>query len=802
MTENAQPSPDLGQIERHLHALFGNVPPEYSDGLIEIAFGTDQVDRARLFEASEIVEAAAFARDVNLEGNNVYVGMALRNPDAPRKKRTGKAQAYAAGFTWFDADEGAREVKMRLGKLEIDHACAVVTGTQPEMRVQGQIQLDRWTDDLALVEEINKQLAQALGTDDVHNADRVMRLGGTVSHPKPDKLERGYQVEQTRLRVPKRANGVYMPEELLRKLGAGAQEKKRGLFDGVEKPHAKSLDELKEMLEKTREARHWWTNVRDAVASLVVGQQFTDVQITELCGPYCSGGSRDDELLAFIKSAREKWSIPDQVAAAEVVLVGDPFGKFPAPKLPDGILPPLIEGFAEVEARNKGVEVHGPAMLMLAVAAAAIPDWVQIRLKVYEGWHEAARLWVALIGDVSAKKTPVLSAAVAPLKRIERQLMAKYREAVAAYRLALAMAEKDAVECEMEEPERPPQLIVNDTTIEAAGDVIAANPSGVLVEHDELSGWFGAMDKYNSGKGSQADRAFWLKAWNGGSHTVNRRGRKEPLYIPNLSACVVGGIQPDAMRRVIRDTVDDGLIQRLIPVIVGSADMGEDLPDDRQKRDYYAMIARLTQLGELEVKFSAEAQEIRRKLEADLHQYSLLTDLSGRLVGFIGKLNGYFGRIALTLHCCEAVDLAYQGSGAPVSGTIQAATACRADRLVRDFIIPHAISFYLDLVPEGTEIANARSIGGHILARELERFTFGDLTTNVHCCRKQSKDDVRRMVEPLEMFGWVMPEQAVRPWSWKVNAEVHRKFASLAEQERTRRGKVHALVANQGQRTR
>ena len=107
MTDDHQP--DLAQIEAHLQVLFGAVPSEYSDGLVEIAWGTDQVDKARLFEAGEIGEAAKFAYDINLKKQNVYTGMALRVPEAPRKKRTGKAQAYAAGFAWFDADEKAKD---------------------------------------------------------------------------------------------------------------------------------------------------------------------------------------------------------------------------------------------------------------------------------------------------------------------------------------------------------------------------------------------------------------------------------------------------------------------------------------------------------------------------------------------------------------------------------------------------------------------------------------------------------------------------------------------------------------------
>ena len=61
-----------------------------------------------------------------------------------------------------------------------------------------------------------------------------------------------------------------------------------------------------------------------------------------------------------------------------------------------------------------------------------------------------------------------------------------------------------------------------DTTIEAAQEILKDSPTGVLLDQDELSGWFGSMDKYTGARGAQKDRAFWLQSYNGGSYTVSR----------------------------------------------------------------------------------------------------------------------------------------------------------------------------------------------------------------------------------------------------------------------------------------
>lgn len=195
-------------------------------------------------------------------------------------------------------------------------------------------------------------------------------------------------------------------------------------------------------------------------------------------------------------------------ATAEQVL-GDPFGQFDAPELPNGVVPAVIEAFADRVSTVMGVDPAGPAMAALTVCAAALPEHVCVRVKVHEDWFESARLWVALIGSPSTKKSPVMRRAMAPLKRLEST------------RMAVWFAEKDEWE-KLDKDERGelspcPQSILNDITIEACGQVMADNHQGLLLERDELSGWFGQMDRYQSGnRGASMDRGFWLQAHNGG----------------------------------------------------------------------------------------------------------------------------------------------------------------------------------------------------------------------------------------------------------------------------------------------
>ncbi len=376
--------------------------------------------------------------------------------------------------------------------------------------------------------------------------------------------------------------------------------------------------------------------------------------------------------------------------------------------------------------------------------------------------------------------------ATAPLKKLERQEIARCRE---------AKAEWDQMDKEKRGPEPTARRhILNDSTIEATASVLADNDHGLLLDRDEFAGWFGAMDKYSAGRGAAADRAFWLQAWNGGPYTVDRVSRAS-LRIPNLSVSILGGIQPDAIRRIAGDTVDDGLLQRLIPVSVGPATIGEDTPDTGDTyRNYEALVVRLTKLPERIVKFDAAAQTIRRDFERYANTLTKLEILSPRFAAFCGKLDGLFARIALIFHCCDHINLSIPTEATEIPEQVMESTARRVETLMREFVIPHALHFYLELAAETTVMDDARAIAGYILAKNVERLTFGILTRDCWPCRKKSREDVIRMIEPLEMLGWLTPDHPLIPRAWTVDPRVHQEFAARAERERERRQQVRQVI--------
>jgi len=101
----------------------------------------------------------------------------------------------------------------------------------------------------------------------------------------------------------------------------------------------------------------------------------------------------------------------------------DLWGTFPALELPLGLLPSVIEQFAIVQGEMMDADPAGLAVAALVTCAAAIDDKIQLQVKRHDpNWRESARLWAALVGSPSTKKSPILSAATAPLCRLDGQM--------------------------------------------------------------------------------------------------------------------------------------------------------------------------------------------------------------------------------------------------------------------------------------------------------------------------------------------------------------------------------------------
>ena len=121
------------------------------------------------------------------------------------------------------------------------------------------------------MKDANTALKTLLGSDDVQNPDRVMRLAGTVNYPTPDKVARGYVAELVTLHIRKDAP-AYTIEHLIGLAGNEAKPSSRFGFDT--KP-GRDDSELKALLEASRVPGKWHNSMRDAIATMI-GRGWSD----------------------------------------------------------------------------------------------------------------------------------------------------------------------------------------------------------------------------------------------------------------------------------------------------------------------------------------------------------------------------------------------------------------------------------------------------------------------------------------------------------------------------------------------
>jgi putative DNA primase/helicase len=422
-------------------------------------------------------------------------------------------------------------------------------------------------------------------------------------------------------------------------------------------------------------------------------------------------------------------------------------------------------------ATAKGAPVDYVAAALLGAASAVIGNarWAS----PWPGWKEPPVLWVMLIGDPSAGKSPALDAVLDPIKDIERGLSEHYkarrkdwedRDEIAALVLAeWKVAAKAAIGDGIKAPPKPDNAVagappireritISDVTTEKVAALLAVSWRGLLLSRDELSGWLGGMDRYNSG----GDRAFWLEAYGGRSFTVDRKSSPEPVIVDHLSVAILGGTQPDKLARLLVKADDDGLLARFLTVFP------EPVPLSRPDREIdsakvQAAFERLRTLppafdeaGNRRphiVPFSEAAADALQEFRGDCRKWEV--EATGLFKGHIGKMPGLVVRVACVLAHLDWSAIA----GAPVPEEISHRHVGRACYLIGDYMRGHAFRAYGAADPP-EEIRNARKLAvlllrekpGQVTVREIQHRQLAGL---------QTARQVETALQALEQADWL-----------------------------------------------
>lgn len=195
--------PDQIAMRQHVEHLFGGDLGGCHDGKIELAWTDNRPDpsgryrlkNARLYGTNELDALVEYAAHLNCINNcNVYIGAALRKPDAAPFGRAQDSDAYALTCAYVDLDDpgaaGAAKDIYGLNKPTF----IVLTGRAPHVRAQMWWRLDEPVLNTEWWPRLLRGISVKMGGDStVTNPSRVMRLAGSIAWP----VKEGRTVELT-----------------------------------------------------------------------------------------------------------------------------------------------------------------------------------------------------------------------------------------------------------------------------------------------------------------------------------------------------------------------------------------------------------------------------------------------------------------------------------------------------------------------------------------------------------------------------------------------------------------------------
>ncbi len=328
----------------------------------------------------------------------------------------------------------------------------------------------------------------------------------------------------------------------------------------------------------------------------------------------------------------------------------------------------------------------------MVAAASVLGRKIAVRPQAHTDWTEVPNLWGCIVGRPGAMKSPAMSETTRPVNRLEAAARKAGDEAVKEYELeveahklrrdeaakaaraALKNGAKDVSDIlGIAVPEAPKvrRYITNDTTYESLGEILAANPNGVLAFRDELVSLLKTLDRDESA----AARGFFLTAWNGkDGYTFDRiiRGR---THVEAACISLLGSTQPgrlaEYMRRAVKGgAADDGLIQRFSVLVWPDQSPNwrevDRWPNSEARQLAWDTFTRLDAVTAADIKgevdavsdvpylrLDAPAREVFADFRADLEGRLRSGDLHPALESHLAKYRKLVPTLALINHVAE-----------------------------------------------------------------------------------------------------------------------------------------------------
>lgn len=464
-------------------------------------------------------------------------------------------------------------------------------------------------------------------------------------------------------------------------------------------------------------------------------------------------------------SVLQAWEQPDLSIIAA--------GRRKPPALGPTMFGPAWSEFEKL-ANDKGCPVDYVALGYLSVAASIVGGKRRVRPYAAGTWDEPLILWLGLVGDPSANKSPALDPLLSILRRIEKEQADDHRDRIGAWLTdcerakversnwqdTVKAAAKDGIASppipdEARDPAEPKRrrLFVQDATPESMADVLTGNPQGTLLLRDELDGWLSSFDRYNPG-----GRSFWLEAFGGRSFTIDRKSSPEPITVGFNGVSIIGGIQPQKLADSLLSgrSADDGMSARFLWVWPDRPAFVR--PSSTANLD--ALEAALRRLDDLDWGRDENGDPTAIRLPLDAAAADAFESLqranrdhgdeaAGMLKSFVGKLDGIALRLALAI---ELATWAWLGGDEPRS--VSRASVVAVADFIEGYALPMAQRVYGDAALPVVE-RNAATVAKYIQRTGLTSFNARDLRRAAGLPGLRDAEQFKAALDALVEADWL-----------------------------------------------
>ncbi len=487
---------------------------------------------------------------------------------------------------------------------------------------------------------------------------------------------------------------------------------------------------------------------------------------------------RQDNKSGASNTSSHSWADPDWS------IIDDRRGELPG--FPVEVFTPDWQEWLLRAAHGAGVRPEHVAIPLLGVASSLIG--MARRVRASRSWSEPMTLWTCIVADSGDRKTPGLLVTTRALDLIEQnnssvnsaKRLAHETKVQRAKEIQKKWKEERQAALDANPPKEPPRMPIDaidpgnfiearlyatDPTIERLAALLQARPRGMMLIRDELSGLFANMSRYSGG----SDRPFWLEAFNGGRHVVERV--KGSIVVDRLLVGVIGSFQPDKLSRAFAGD-EDGMYGRFLyawPLAPDYRPLTNEVSEvEPELVNALTALIRLPSEDEEGV-FATQPIWLSPEAVVEFEEFRKWVDrikrgLDGRERQWFGKGETMVLRLAGVLaYMAWAIALGTSANGLDgINGALEPKTVDEkfitdAIRLWRDFFWPHARAA-MRQIGLSDRHKNARRVLKWLKANsEVREISVKDVRRDA-LAQSLDAEQTERLLGNLVAAGWLKPK--------------------------------------------